>query len=474
MPDLRTWLSDVDNLGQLMTVENVHWDLELSTLTEIINERSKTRPAILFDSIKDYPQGYRVAANLVSSTGRLALTLGMDSGLSDIEFIQSWRRQVKKISPLAAETVPTAPLFENVQKGKDIDVLKFPVPRWHELDGGRYIGTAVWSITRDPEEDWVNVGTYRVMVHGRTAWRCTSRRASTAASIATNTSRGKPLPVAMSFGHHPLIFLVASTDVPYRVNEYDWAGGILGEPLTVVARAAHRPTDSRRCRDRRRGRVGARRRHARRAVRRVDRLLRQRSEGRAGDPRRGDLFPQQSDHPRLPAVQAPERRQPAFLADALGADLERDRRSRRARRARRVVPPVRRPLLDRACDQAALPRPRAPGGTIAASAALAPTSAATWSSWTTTSTSPTEESSGRCARAPTPSSRSTSSSAPGAARSTRDPAPAKKASTRARSSTPPAPTSGAKDFPRSVAPAANSRIKSRAIGAAFSMRLSRR
>jgi 3-polyprenyl-4-hydroxybenzoate decarboxylase len=53
MPDLRAWLDDVKKIGQLMTVENVHWDLELSTLTEIINERSKTRPAIIFDRIKD-------------------------------------------------------------------------------------------------------------------------------------------------------------------------------------------------------------------------------------------------------------------------------------------------------------------------------------------------------------------------------------------------------------------------------------
>ena len=117
MPDLRTWLSEVEKLGQLMTVENVHWDLELSTLTEIINERSKTRPAILFDRIKEYPQGYRVAANLVSSTERLALTLGMDSGLSDMDFIQAWRRQVKKVAAIAAEAVSTGPLLENVRKG---------------------------------------------------------------------------------------------------------------------------------------------------------------------------------------------------------------------------------------------------------------------------------------------------------------------------------------------------------------------
>ena len=38
----------------------------------------------------------------------------------------------------------------------------------------------------------------------------------------------------MSFGHHPINFVFASTDVPNRVNEYDYAGGVLGMPLEVV------------------------------------------------------------------------------------------------------------------------------------------------------------------------------------------------------------------------------------------------
>ena len=235
MPDLRTWLNEVDKLGQLMTVENANWDLELSTLTELINERSKTRPAIVFDRIKDYPQGYRVAANLVSSTGRLALTLGMDAGLSDIDFIQAWRRQVKKIAPLTAETVATGAVFENVKKGKDIDMLKFPVPRWHELDGGRYVGTDDLVITRDPEEGWVNVGTYRIMVHGpdRLALHMSPGKHGRVHKDKYH-AQGKPMPIAVSFGHHPINFVVASTDVPNRVNEYDYAGGILGKPLRVI------------------------------------------------------------------------------------------------------------------------------------------------------------------------------------------------------------------------------------------------
>ena len=235
MPDLRTWLAEVEKLGQLMTVQNAHWDLELSTLTELINERSKIRPALIFDRIKDYPSGYRVAANLVSSVERLALTLGMKSGSSDLDFIQAWRQRVKKIAPLSAETVSTGPIFENTKEGKDIDVLQFPVPRWHELDGGRYIGTDDLVITRDPDEGWVNVGTYRIMVHGpdRLGLHMSPGKHGRVHRDKYH-AQGKPLPIAVSFGHHPINFVVASTDVPNRVNEYEYAGGILGEPLRVV------------------------------------------------------------------------------------------------------------------------------------------------------------------------------------------------------------------------------------------------
>ena len=111
MADLRTWLDEVDKLGQLMDVKDAHWDLELSTLTEIINERSKIRPAIVFDKIKGYPDGYRVAVNLLSSLQRLALTMGMDPGISEFDFVQQWRRQVKSIQPIEPRQVKHAPLF---------------------------------------------------------------------------------------------------------------------------------------------------------------------------------------------------------------------------------------------------------------------------------------------------------------------------------------------------------------------------
>ena len=235
MPDLRTWLDEVNKLGQLMTINDAHWNLELSTLTELINERSKTRPAIVFDNIKEYPAGYRVAVNLLSSLQRLALTLGIDPKLGPFDFVQRWRQQVKKIQPIDPRKVKNAPLFDNVQKGADIDLFKFPVPKWHELDGGRYIGTDDLVITRDPEEGWVNVGTYRIMIHGRDHMGLhMSPGKHGRVHRDKSHADGKPLPIAVSFGHHPINFLVASTDVPYRVNEYAYAGGITGYPHDIV------------------------------------------------------------------------------------------------------------------------------------------------------------------------------------------------------------------------------------------------
>ena len=235
MADLRTWLDEVNKLGQLMNVNDAHWNLELSTLTELINERSKTRPAIVFDKIKEYPAGHRVAVNLLSSLQRLALTMGMDPNLAPFDFVQQWRKRVKSIQPIEPRLVKSAPLFENVQKGADIDLFKFPVPKWHELDGGRYIGTDDLVVTRDPEEKWVNVGTYRIMIHGRDHMGLhMSPGKHGRVHRDKSHAEGKPLPIAVSFGHHPINFLVASTDVPYRVNEYAYAGGITGQPLDIV------------------------------------------------------------------------------------------------------------------------------------------------------------------------------------------------------------------------------------------------
>jgi 3-polyprenyl-4-hydroxybenzoate decarboxylase len=54
--DLRDWIQKVDALGELRKVEGADWNLEMGAITEVY-ARNEPYPAILFDKIKDYPQG---------------------------------------------------------------------------------------------------------------------------------------------------------------------------------------------------------------------------------------------------------------------------------------------------------------------------------------------------------------------------------------------------------------------------------
>ena len=164
--DLREWISKAEGLEEVKTLKKCDWNLEIGAITELVARR-EDGPAVLFDEIKDYPKGYRVLSNSLSSRKRLALTLDMPAGETKMDFVRLWRERYKKIKPIPPKIVKDSPLLENAYRDKDIDLFKFPTPKWHELDGGRYIGTGSIDITRDPDEGWVNWGTYRVMIHDK-------------------------------------------------------------------------------------------------------------------------------------------------------------------------------------------------------------------------------------------------------------------------------------------------------------------
>ena len=122
---------------------------------------------------------------------RKNMTLGFPTDLSKLELSEGFRTNfMGPMTRIPPKYVNDGPIFENVMTGDDIDVTRFPAPKWHAGDGGRYIGTGSFNVTRDPDEGWINCGTYRVMIHdAKTASASTSRPASTAARCATSTRR---------------------------------------------------------------------------------------------------------------------------------------------------------------------------------------------------------------------------------------------------------------------------------------------
>jgi 4-hydroxy-3-polyprenylbenzoate decarboxylase len=94
--------------------------------------------------------------------------------------------------------------------------------------------TAAAFFSRDPDTRVINVGMYNSQVYG-------PLRANVATSRHLHQhwekcrKRGVALEVAAVIGAVPAISFVAAADVPHGVSEIDIAGGLIGEPVEMVA-----------------------------------------------------------------------------------------------------------------------------------------------------------------------------------------------------------------------------------------------
>lgn len=234
--DLRDTLARFKKFGELAEVPGeVHWDRELGAVTrEMLGRKG---PALLYNNITGYNTAdarcSRLATSLLASRRRLSLCLGFDEELSNRDLIQ---HVITKMSERVAPVmVPDGPVQENVVTGVDIDLEEFPVPRWHYLDGGRYINTFAAVVTKDPDTGAVNVGVYRGMIGGRdripvllVASQHWGRH------WAKYQARGERMPVACVYGWNPVMDILAGSPIPQGVSEYEVMGALLGRPVPLV------------------------------------------------------------------------------------------------------------------------------------------------------------------------------------------------------------------------------------------------
>ena len=122
---------------------------------------------LLFDKVKGYPAGFRVCSLPYAAYKRVALALGLPTDKPKLEILRLAARKVSSAKPIAPRRSSTSPLFENVLKGDNVNLLKFPALRFHENDGGRYFGPGGGLINRDPDSGYVNTGTYRMQLHDK-------------------------------------------------------------------------------------------------------------------------------------------------------------------------------------------------------------------------------------------------------------------------------------------------------------------
>jgi phenylphosphate carboxylase beta subunit len=230
MKSIRDFIEQAEADGMLQRIKaEVDWNLELSHIAKLNEE--KKGPALLFENVKDYDSP--VLTSVCTTTERLSLIMGMPKDSSLVDLMRHWvEKGETKVPP---KLVDTGPCKENKMMADEVDLFKFPAPKFFPMDGGRFFGTAHFVVTKDPESDWVNVGTYRLqLLNKNTLGTQFIKGKHSDIMLKKYQAMGKPMPVAVVVGCDPLMFLMGAARLSAFQSEYDLAGAIRGEPIEVV------------------------------------------------------------------------------------------------------------------------------------------------------------------------------------------------------------------------------------------------
>jgi len=230
MTSLRNWLKKVDAAGELKTISGADTDLETGFLTA--ENTKRYGPALLFEKMIGCHPESRMITTVLRTPTRISLALNLDTPRETdedlVRYLENkpleWEARADEFEP---ELMETGPVFENIKEGNDINLFDIPAPKWHEGDGGQYIGTGCVIILKDPDTGRINLGCYRAMIQTKDSMTLYISPGKHGHLIMKKYhDQGLTCPVAVSLGHHPLLLIAATLNVPEHISEYNYAGAM--------------------------------------------------------------------------------------------------------------------------------------------------------------------------------------------------------------------------------------------------------
>jgi 2,5-furandicarboxylate decarboxylase 1 len=185
-------------------------------------------------SFADVPGcAYPLVTNVFASRERIARIMDTAPATLHAEY------QRRANAPIVPEYVESGPVADMVAEGDAVDLEQIPMIRHFDSDRGPYVTNAI-IVAEDPETGLANLSYHRSMRHARNALATSLHsRGHLWRMYQTAREAGRPLPVAMVIGAHPLFMLAASARVAFGVDERAIAGALMGRALRLLRTPRH-------------------------------------------------------------------------------------------------------------------------------------------------------------------------------------------------------------------------------------------
>lgn len=227
-PDLRGWLGHIQARGDVRRLrQRVDPDQEVAAVLEACDGRS----TVIFEDVAGAE--FALVGNTVARRQHFALALGCPDG-AVVDRIAAALAAPAPCKEVASEDAPVAAVEE---RGPDL-LSDLPLPVQHEHDGGRYLTSALVSVT-DPRSGRTNLSINRLQVAGPHELRALLLAGRLRQIFADHEARGEDLPVALVVGVDPLLTLASQAPADAELDDLEVASALHPAPLEVVRLADH-------------------------------------------------------------------------------------------------------------------------------------------------------------------------------------------------------------------------------------------
>jgi len=218
--DMRTWIAELEAAGELIRI-----DKPVDPLTQMGALLYQCREKALF--FEKLPHGWRSLGQAPANVRHAAVAFGV----SEEALIPHVAAKLgARIAPV---TVKDGPVKEVRLKRGEFDLTQLPVHVAGQRDGGPVIGSGL-VVSKDPDTGKRNLSFHRLQIKGPDKSGILLYPRHTWKNYLKYQERNQPMPVAIFIGHHPLYYVAAATTAAYGDDEFEIAGGFLGEAVPLV------------------------------------------------------------------------------------------------------------------------------------------------------------------------------------------------------------------------------------------------